>query len=119
MKVLPMWLHVTGLITVACVGGCGSPTPAVPAAPSMLAVAPLSGGGHLTWKDNSENEAQFMIERKVGAGTFAVLATVPFNTVAYHDAPLTKGTSYTYRVMAMGADDKTSDYSNEVPFTAP
>jgi hypothetical protein len=90
--------------------------------PTDLKVEALSGGAHLTWKDNSDNEASFMIERMMGAGTYAQLATVPFDTTAYHDANLSPGT-YMYRVMAMpknGAHDSgANSYSNEVTFTQP
>ena len=89
-----------------------------PEAPTQLTVAALSGGAHLTWKDNSTDEAHFMIERmKHGAGGYEPLASVPFNTTAYHDAPLVAGTVYMYRITAMN-DDGESD-SNEVSFTAP
>ena len=37
-------------------------------APSDLKAEPLDGGAHLTWKDNSDNEAEFMIERKMMGG---------------------------------------------------
>jgi len=98
----------------ACGGG------QVPAAPTELKVSLLMGGGHLTWKDNSDNETQFMIERKAGGGSFQTLVSVPFNTTQYHDAPLTAGTVYTYRVMAMGQGGHSggsSDFSNEVSLT--
>lgn len=95
--------------------GCGMK---MLAAPSTLTAELLSGGAHLKWKDNSDNETQFMIERKSGTGMFTTLTTVPFNTTQYHDAPLMAGTAYTYRVMAM-SNDGMSDPSNEVPFTLP
>lgn len=86
--------------------------------PTELKVAPLSGGAHLTWKDNSKDETQFVIERKVGAAAFTNVATVPFDATQYHDAPLVSGTTYVYRVMAMGPKDAMA-LSNEVSFAAP
>jgi len=91
-------------------------------APSDLKVSLVDGGAHLTWKDNSSDEAQFMIERKQVGGSFEVLATVPFDTSQYHDTTPVKGISYVYRVMAMGKsghDDTASDYSNEATFKRP
>ena len=109
----------TAMFAFAAIASSCSDMDMMPKAPSDLKVMELTGGGHLTWKDNSDNEAQFMIERKVGTGAFAVLATLPFNTTQYHDAPLVAGTTYGYRVMAMGKEAGTehnNDYSNEVTF---
>ena len=86
---------------------------------TVEATEELQGGAHLTWKDNSTNETQFMIERKSGTGGFQTLTTLPFNTTQYHDAPLMPGMSYTYRVMAMGPADTTSSFSGEVVFKLP
>ena len=105
--------------------GCGddsSTTGTDITAPSGLTAVERDGGAHLTWKDNSSNEAEFVIERKMGSGDWTELATVPFNTMQselqYHDATLTPGTTYVYRVKAAleGGDGA---YSNEVTFTAP
>jgi hypothetical protein len=86
-------------------------------APSDLKVEELEGGAHLTWKDNSDNEAMFMVERKDGAGQFKVVkADLEFNTTAWHDVGVMPGVNYAYRVMAMGKDGKGSDYSNEATF---
>jgi hypothetical protein len=98
--------------------GCGMDD-MMPNPPTDLMAAELGGGAHLTWKDNSDNEASFMVERKVGTGSYEVLATIPFDTIAYHDAPLTAGTTYMYRVMATpksGEHSAETKYSNEVTF---
>jgi hypothetical protein len=109
--------HITRALLFAAVTattGCGTHD-MMPNPPTDLAVSELSGGAHLTWKDNSDNEASFMVERKVGDGSFAELITVPFDTTSHHDAPLTAGTTYTYRVMAMPKSGHTmsTEYSNE------
>jgi titin len=75
---------------------------AVPIAPSGLA-ATLAGGVTLTWTDNSINETSFRIERAIGAGAFATLATVAANTVSYVDSTVAEATTYTYRVIAVNA----------------
>lgn len=99
----------------------GESSTAAVAAPTALKVEFLEGGAHLTWKDNSDNESEFMIERKSGSSSWSTLASVPFDTTQYHDADLTTGTEYSYRVMAMpksgGHDD--GAFSNEVDFVAP
>lgn len=115
---IKMGASVMVFVALALVG-CGSSNSgsAVPAAPSDLKAEELEGGAHLTWKDNSDNESGFMIERKVGATDYTTLATVPFNTTQYHDPNLTAGTAYTYHVMAMGKEaGKDSGFSNEVNF---
>lgn len=91
------------LFAIAILSACsGDDGGAAPAAPSSLAAALLSGGAHLTWKDNSNNETQFMIMRKEMGGTadYTTVASTPFNTTMYHDAPLTSGKTYLYMVMA-------------------
>src|SRR5258706_8297093 len=50
------------------------------AAPSNLVAAPLGGGVHLTWIDNSMDEELFEIERQEQGTMFARLDSVPFDT---------------------------------------
>lgn len=102
------WFVSLGLVLAACGGSSG----AIPAAPSSLTVEPLSGGAHLTWVDNSSNETEFMIERKLAGGAYATLTTVPFNTTAYHDSTVVAGMTYTFHVMAMSTAG-VSEPSNE------
>jgi hypothetical protein len=101
--------------------GCGgnSASTSTLAAPTDLQVAALEGGAHLTWKDNSSDEASFMIERMAGSSDWSTIGSVPFNTTQYHDANLTPGTTYMYRVMAMPKSGGSGPYSNEVTFVAP
>ena len=85
-----------------------------PAAPEELAVAPADGGAHLTWQDASDDEDEFMIERKGETGAFAAVDSVPFDTTSYHDASVTPGT-WVYRVGAM--NDAGESWSDEVSVT--
>jgi hypothetical protein len=89
-----------------------------PTAPTNLVVAPLAGGAHLTWADNSDNETEFMVMRmKVGTDSeYQHITSVVFNTVQYHDGPITAG-EYKYQVWAMNSDGESE--SEEVSFTAP
>ena len=115
-------LMLACLVAAACGGSSGSDDTAV-AAPTQLKVEALEGGAHLTWKDNSDNESEFMIERKSQGGAWESVGSVPFDTTQYHDADIQAGVSYTYRVMAMpksgGHDTESGAFSNEVAFTAP
>ena len=108
---------VTAFTTLALTACGGDDAASPPAAPTGLAAAPLSGGAHLTWTDNADNETEYMVMRKQGAAEFAVVTTLPFDTEQYHDAPLTSGMTYMYMVMAM--NDAGEVESNEVTFTAP
>lgn len=113
------------LVASAAAIACGSEEhdggTAVPKRPTDLQVEPLTGGAHLTWKDNSDNESAFMVERATGTEAFQSLATVPFDTVQYHDGTITPGGTFKYRVMAMpkqGGHSEKTEYSNEVTFVA-
>ena len=107
--------------SMVLVTGCLSApdaVPAAPAAPTNLAVEPRAGAGHVTWIDNSDDEIHFMVMRKEQAATkYEVIATVPIDTVVYHDAAVTSGTTYVYQIMSM--NDVGESTSNEVAFTAP
>ncbi|MEY4581372.1 MAG: hypothetical protein RL701_6075 [Pseudomonadota bacterium] len=112
------------VVALTAVVACGSDdnTNTTVKAPTDLKVAALEGGAHLTWKDNSDNESGFMIERMSGSSEWATIGNVPFDTTQYHDPSLTAGAAYTYRVMAMpksgGHETGSGAYSNEVTCTA-
>lgn len=80
----------------------------------------LSGNGQprLEWTDNSENEAEFIIQRKSTGGTFVNLASVGVNVDSYIDTNAEPGIAYTYRVYAQDNIGK-SAYSNQVELTTP
>jgi len=90
---------------------------APPNAPSNLVATPISSSQiDLTWQDNSTDEAGFQVERKIGAGSYAQIATVAANVVSYCNTDLTANTTHYYRVRAYNAAGD-SDYSNEVSAT--
>jgi hypothetical protein len=91
-------------------GGASGTQPG--SAPTNLVAGPLGGGVHLTWLDNSDDEQLFEIERMEQGTSFAVLDSVPFNSALYHDANVTLGIQYTYRVRAK-LPIGFSDYSNQ------
>ena len=108
------------LIAIAACGSSDKSASGTLAAPSNLKVAPLEGGAHLTWKDNSDNEASFMIERMDDKSDWETIATVPFDTTQYHDTAIAAGVMYMYRVMAVpkSGDHAGGAFSGQASFVA-
>ena len=48
---------------------------------------------------------------------FKIIATLPFDSVQYHDGPLVSGATYAYKIMAMNG--KGDSNSNEASLTLP
>jgi len=73
----------------------------------------------VTWDDNSGNEADLRVERKLGAGgTYVRILTLPPDTTATTDSPVERSTTYFYRVMACNSAG-CSAASGEVSVTTP
>ena len=90
-----------------------------PAAPTALSALLVNGPQvALTWTDNATNETGMVLERSVGAGAFAVLATLPANTVSYTDLTVIGGNTYAYRVVATNSGGP-SAYSNTATMIVP
>lgn len=95
--------------------GTRSNTP--PAAPSTLAAKALNSASiSLTWKDNATNEEGINVERKIGNGSFSVVATLAANANSFADQNLNAGATYAYRVRAFSTAAYSS-YSNETTAT--
>lgn len=87
------------------------------AAPTTLTGRAISESEiSLTWKDNSNNETGFRIERKLVGGTFAELATVGPDLTSYTDTGLGARVTYLYRVFAINGTVP-SDSTNEFQVT--
>ncbi|HVT88938.1 MAG TPA: SBBP repeat-containing protein [Tepidisphaeraceae bacterium] len=73
------------------------------AAPSQLnATAVSSTRVDLTWRDNSDNEINFIVSRALTFdGDFQELATLGANVTSYTDNSAVPNTAYTYRVQAV------------------
>lgn len=76
------------------------------------------GSAILSWKDNSNNEIGFYIERSEGEGQFKRLATVPSNTTTYLDRNIENGVTYRYRVCAFNSSGN-SGFTNIVQHFLP
>jgi hypothetical protein len=85
----------------------------VPNAPDNLQANRVSQGRvDLSWKDNSDNEIRFVIERRTGQSSYSQINILNSNTTFYSDTSASDATIYYYRVKATGlAGD--SAYSNE------
>jgi hypothetical protein len=88
---------------------------ATPTAPSNLSASGVTTTAVvLTWRDNSNNESGFVLERI--AGKVTVTISPGANTTSYSDTGLKAGTKYSYRVKAV-AGSVSSAYSNTVTVT--
>jgi fibronectin type 3 domain-containing protein/regulation of enolase protein 1 (concanavalin A-like superfamily) len=90
----------------------------VPASPNGLAVSNVAGGIKLVWNDASSNELNFQVERKLADGDWTSVAILNANVTTYTDASISAGTTYSYRVRALGSTAD-SGYSNEATIAAP
>ncbi len=86
--------------------------PASPKAPSDITVAGVSSTWiTLTWRDNSDNEDGFKVEKSLDGSLFTHLTTVSFKCRSISDMNLNPNTKYYYRVYAYNAGGD-SPYSN-------
>ena len=91
----------------------------VPTAPSDLAATASPGEVSLQWQDNSTNETDFTIQRRIeSTGTWENLVTLPANTTTYVNTGLSDGATYYYRVRAE-SETGVSDWSSEASATTP
>lgn len=82
---------------------------------SLAAAASGVGKVKLTWQDNTDNEAGFIIERK-SAGSYEAVDTALANTKSFIDTTVQMGTLYTYRIKAYNSA-AVSQWSNEAQVT--
>lgn len=102
---------ISSLYTPAGGGGGGGKVPKVPT--GLKATALSSSSIKLDWNDTSNNELQFLVEQRQGAGgTFTQVAAVAANVKTATITGLLANTSYTFRVRASNAHGN-SGYSNE------
>ncbi len=74
----------------------------IPAAPSHLKMGKYATFAVMIWKDNSDNERYFELERSLSeTGPFIRIATLNANLFLWIDRGLAKNTNYFYRVRAV------------------
>jgi hypothetical protein len=97
----------------------GDPVIAPPAPPAGLAkVAVTAGAVQLIWEDRSDNEDGFLLERAVGKGAWAPLASLPADSPGFTDTQVTPGKLHRYRVQAFN-DSGVSGYSKTLKVSVP
>ena len=100
------------------VGATFAAVPAPPAAPSNLSAAALSPHQvRLQWQDNSNGQASFHIEMRVGA-TFQEVGVVSATTSSWVKRGLRRHTRYVFRVRAENTVGS-SAYSNRAAVVTP
>lgn len=100
-------------LSVACSGGPALP----PAAPSNLTATAISSTAiELAWRDNSNNEDEFVFEEREAGGNFVEIGSDEANSTDASVVGLRPGTTYTYRMRARNAHGL-SAYSNEASAT--
>lgn len=122
ISVTPGLLHTYRVF--AYVGASASPysaevsvTATILVQPTGISATALPGSIQVKWTDNSTGEANYRVERRVGAGNFSAYTTIGANSTNYNDTVVTSGTRYTYRVFAY-IGSSASPYSEEASATA-
>ena len=93
-------------------------TPITLPRPTGLTATTVSGSRiDLTWRDNSDNETGFRVQRRQGdSAEWVEVATTAANTTTFSDAGLEPTTTYRYRVQAFNSAGA-SAFSNEAMAT--
>ncbi len=103
------------LVIFGCSTNNNGTVTVVPLAPTNLTGAVISNTQiNLSWTDNATNEEGYKIERKTGAGNYAVVGSSSSNMTSFSDLGLSPSTSYTYRVYAYNSAGNSLQYSNEL-----
>ena len=89
------------------------------AAPTNLTATAGVNSITLNWKDNSDNETHFIIERREEGEGWGQMDSVGANITTFTDTLVLPGKTYTYKVNAVkeGTPISSSPYSNEVTVT--
>lgn len=101
-----------GVRTTGSIAPLTADPPGSPAAPAD--VTARVDGDHvvIAWRDTTDAEVGFRVERRIGAGAWTTIAyrprqaqAHPDNPPAWHDHLAPRGRDLRYRVVAIGADD--------------
>ncbi len=92
---------------------------AISAPSNLVATAISTTQIDLSWADNSDNETDFRLERSADNLNFTLLppSLTPRNATRYAETGLTAGTTYYYRIRALGTNNQLSGYSNTATAT--
>jgi len=82
-----------------------------PTQPLDIVAAFVSGGIRISWKDTSEYESGYIIERKIGDGEWQEIAKLSENTTEFIDKDISKGGTYYYRVYSINELGKSASSS--------
>ena len=97
--------------------GVTTPTASTFVAPTALKITQQTESSlELRWLyEGQTSQIDFVLERKVGEGSFSELIIITDGTTTYTDENLTAATRYAYQVFARGRGDapERSDYSNQ------
>ena len=85
----------------------------VPDPPGDLMISAMYDQINLTWKDYSDNEKGFSLERKTGREEYQEIAVISPDSEYYLDLQLNYPATFFYRICAFNDTGK-SRYSNEV-----
>ncbi|HEX5727785.1 MAG TPA: fibronectin type III domain-containing protein, partial [Longimicrobiaceae bacterium] len=93
-------MFVQACNALGCGGGTviSTMTEALPAPTEFTAAS--SEGVRLAWKDNSEGEIFFVIQKRIGSGLWTHLVTTAPNDTTYTDRQVQAGVTYEYRITA-------------------
>ena len=92
-----------------------TPVLTIPNAPSNLnGVVNSSTQITLSWRDESTNESEFKIERKIGSGAFVIVGNTSKDITSFVDINLIPNTIYTYRVFSKNSYGNSNNHSNEL-----
>ncbi len=90
-----------------------------PAAPANLyADLIIATKIKLSWNDNSNNEINFVIQRKKAGGTYSIIKILGRDYTFYEDKSVSGETKYYYRVKAKNVNGNSS-FSNTASITTP
>jgi len=66
-----------------------------------IGAAIVSGGIRISWKDTSDYETAYVVERRIGDGGWQEIIELPGNSTEFIDKDISKGGTYYYRVYAV------------------
>lgn len=90
------------------------PATSAPEAPSELNYEQTLLNIKLDWSDNSDNEAEFILERSINGNSFTEQTSLTANTTTYTDNTITNSNqTVSYRIKAANSSGD-SEYSNQI-----